>query len=48
MGEIAKQVKEKRLKWYGHLMTRDVHYVGRRVMGMKVHGITKRGILKRR
>ena len=25
-GEIAKQVKEKRLKWYGHVMTREVHW----------------------
>ena len=42
-GEIAKQVKEKRLKWYGQVMTREVHYVGRRVMGMEVQGRRKRG-----
>ena len=28
VGEITKQVKEKRLKWYGHVMTREEHYVG--------------------
>ena len=26
VGEIAKQVKEKRLKWYGYVMTREEHY----------------------
>ena len=25
VGEIAKQVKENRLKRYGHVMTREVH-----------------------
>ena len=27
VGEITKQVKENRLKWYGHVMTREEHYV---------------------
>ena len=48
MGEIAKQIKENRLKWYGHVMTREVHYVGRRAMKMEVQRRTKRGICKRR
>ena len=46
--EIAKQVKEKRLKWYGRVMTREEHYVGRRVMEMEVEGRRKRGIPNRR
>ena len=45
MGEIAKKVQEslRRLKWYGHVMRREEHYVGRRAMEMKVHGRRKRG-----
>ena len=38
VGERAKKVQERRFKWYGHVMRREEHYVGRRVMEMKVHG----------
>ena len=38
MGEITKKVQERRLKWYGHVMRREEHYVGRRAMVMKVQG----------
>ena len=38
VGEITKKVLERRLKWYGHVMRREEHYVGRRVMEMKVQG----------
>ena len=48
MGEITKKVQEKRLKWYGHVMRREEHRVGRRAMEMKVQGRRKRGIPKRR
>ena len=48
VGEITKKVQERRLKWYGHVMRREEHYVGRRAMGMKVHGRRKRGRPKRR
>ena len=48
VGEIAKKVQERRLKWYGHVMRREEHYVGRRVMEMKVQGRRKRGRPKRR
>ena len=34
MGEITKKVQERRLKWYGHVMRREEHYVGRRAMVM--------------
>ena len=36
VGEITKKVQGKRLKWYGHVMRREEHYVGRRAMIMKV------------
>ena len=38
VGEITKKVHERRLKWYGHVMIRHKHYVGRRAMAMKVQG----------
>ena len=48
MGEITKKVQERRLKWYGYVMRREEHYVGRRAMVMKVQGRRKRGRPKRR
>ena len=47
-GEITKKVQERRLKWHGHVMRREEHYVGRRAIEMKVHGRRNRGIPKRR
>ena len=38
MGEITKTVQERRVKWYGHVMRREEHYVGRRAMEIKVQG----------
>ncbi len=38
MGEITKKVPERRLKWYGHVMRREEHYVGRRAMEIKCTG----------
>ena len=32
VGEIAKKIQERRLKWYGHVARREEHYVGRRTM----------------
>ena len=43
VGEIAKKVQERKLKWYGHVTRREGHYVGRRAMEIKVHGRRKRG-----
>ena len=34
MGEITKKVQERRLKWYGHVIRREEHYVGSRAMEM--------------
>ena len=48
VGEITKKVQERRLKWYGHVMRREEHYVGGRAMVMKVQGRRKRGRPKRR
>ena len=48
VGEITKKVQQRRLKWYGHVMRREEHYVGRRAMVMKVQGRRKRGRPKRR
>ena len=42
VGEITKKVQDRRLKWYGHVMRREEHYVGRRAMVMKVQGRRKR------
>ena len=38
MGEIAKKVQERRLKWYEHVMRREEQYVGRSSMEMKYMG----------
>ena len=48
VGEIAKKVQERRLKWCGLVMRRDVHSVGRRAIGMKVQRRRKMEIPKRR
>ena len=29
VGEITKKVQERGLKWYGHVMRREEHYVGK-------------------
>ena len=46
--EITKKVQERRLKWCGHVMRREEHYVGGRALVMKVQGRRKRGRPKRR
>ena len=48
VGKMAKKVQGRKMKGYGHVMTREEHYVGRRVMEMKVQGRRRRGIPKRR
>ena len=32
VGKITKKVQESSLKWYGHVMRREEHYVGRRAI----------------
>ena len=46
VGEITKKVQERRLKWYGHLMRRKEHYIGRRAVKIKVDGRRKRWLEK--
>ena len=46
--EITKKVQERRLKWYGHVMRKEEHYVARRAMEMTVQRRKKRGRPKRR
>ena len=41
VGEISTNVQERRLTWYGHVMRREEHYVGRRAMELKVQGRRK-------
>ena len=38
VGEITKKVQESRLKWYGHVMRREEHYVGRSIYGKEGDG----------
>ena len=50
VGEISKKVQECRLKWYGHVLRRELRreYIGKRVMVMEVLGKRRKGRLKRR
>ena len=45
--EITKKAQEMRLKWYGHVVRREEHYVGRRAMVMKEQVRWKKGRPKR-
>ena len=36
--EITNKLQEIMMKWYGHVIRREEHYVGRRAMVMKVQG----------
>ena len=38
VGEITKKIQERRLKWYGRVMRREEHYVGRSAIVMNVQG----------
>ena len=40
--------KEVEVVWYGHVVRREEHYVGRRAMEMKLQGIRKRGRPRKR
>ena len=48
VGEITKKIQERMLKWYGHVMRREEHYLERKAMEMKVQGRMKRGRPERR
>ena len=46
--EITQKVRERKLKWYGHVMRTEEHYARRRAMDKKVRLRRKRGRPKRR
>ena len=48
VGEIAKEVRVKRGNWCEHMMRREYHYLGRRVIEMEVQVRQKGGRHKRR
>ncbi|XP_064109662.1 uncharacterized protein LOC135217627 [Macrobrachium nipponense] len=39
--EKSKKIQEGRLRWYGHLLRREEHHVGRHAMEMEERGKTK-------
>ena len=45
---LVMKVREGRLKWYGHVMRRDLKYVERRLTEMELPGKRKRGRRNRR
>ena len=46
--ERVRKVQQRSLKWCGHVMIGEEHYVGRTAMAMKIQGRRKRGRPKRR
>ena len=40
---IGKKVRETRLRWYGHVLQRNVEYVGKWVIGVDLPGKRRRG-----
>ena len=45
---LGMNMREGRLRWYGHVMRRDQEYVRRKMMEMKLPGKRRRGRPKRR
>ena len=48
VGEIAMKVQERRRNWCGHMMRKEGHYLGRRMMEMDLQVRRKRRRAKRR
>jgi len=46
--EISKNVQEKRLKWYGHVVRKEDKHIIHRALDMKVEGVRASGRPKRR
>ena len=47
MTEISKNVQEKRLKWYGHVVRKEDKHIIHRALDMKVEGARASGRLVR-
>ena len=45
---LGMKMRERRLRWYGHVMRRDQEYVGRKIMEIELPGKRRRGRQKRR
>ncbi|KAI5088714.1 hypothetical protein C0J45_21286, partial [Silurus meridionalis] len=43
VGRFGDKVREKRLRWFGHVQRRDIRYIGRRMLRMESPGRRKRG-----
>ncbi|XP_066962287.1 uncharacterized protein [Macrobrachium rosenbergii] len=46
--EISKKVQEGRLRWYGYLLRRQEHHIGKHAMEMELQGRRRRGRLRKR
>ena len=45
---LGMKMREGRLRWYGHVMRRDIEYIGRKMMEMELPRKRRRGRPKRR
>jgi hypothetical protein len=43
MEEIQKQIKRRRLRWFGHVKTMDEHRISKRFLEMQMSGRRSRG-----
>ena len=48
MAQASKKIAERRLNWYGHVMTRDGEHILRKVLRADIPGKRKRGRPKTR
>ena len=45
---LGMKMRERRMRWYGHIIRRDQEYVGRGMMEMELPGKRKKGKTKKR
>ncbi|KAK3535526.1 hypothetical protein QTP70_016797 [Hemibagrus guttatus] len=48
VGRLGDNVREARLRWFGHVQRRESEYIGRRMLDMELQGRRQRGRPKRR
>ena len=46
--KLGEKVREARLRWFGHVLRRDIDYIGQRMLKMELPGRRRRGRPKRR